>query len=572
MITRPTNLCTAVAAGSSLAKTLWPGSLTVTLPAPGEIAYIYSGSNVVGGVFASHPSIFSLLVDYAGVGAADRSPTFEMGELQVDGSLARPLHLVTIKGVTTSGTVANINPFTAAAVSATTFRLFDLDTITNYTDQERAIINLGGTEDNQPSQLIVDVTEANYYYFLCTGLDTMTSLLLVATPQLAPRQPGTVDGGGSPNPPADVNVAQVGGVNTSTGAGAVTSGTLRTTLASDDPAVAALGAVADAAVAQGAAGSISAKLRTATGQLNTLAGYLDGVEGLLAGGLPATLSSDGGLKTTLVTKIPAGDQLIGKVGIDQTTPGATNAVSPIAGVSGVAAGAGAVGTTTQRTTLASDDPAVATLGATTGAAVVTDANGTIQQYLRGLVKLFIGGVASLINVVGNVAGAATDSGNPIKVGGKYNTTQPTYTDGQRTDLQTDSRGNIMAYQATQLDYTNDVVGVADASGNRQRSADAMARALYTQSGFSFLNIVANGTNVVKSGAGILHSITFNTPGASANTITVYDNTAGSGTKIATIGGVPTTSGLTLRYDAAFGTGLTVVTATGTCADITVTYI
>lgn len=29
------------------------------------------------------------------------------------------------------------------------------------------------------------------------------------------------------------------------------------------------------------------------------------------------------------------------------------------------------------------------LGATTGAAVVTDANGTLQQYLRGLVKLFV---------------------------------------------------------------------------------------------------------------------------------------------------------------------------------------
>jgi len=42
----------------------------------------------------------------------------------------------------------------------------------------------------------------------------------------------------------------------------------------------------------------------------------------------------------------------------------------------------------QRTTLASDDPAVATLGATTGTKVVTDANGTIQQYLRGLVTFY----------------------------------------------------------------------------------------------------------------------------------------------------------------------------------------
>lgn len=52
-------------------------------------------------------------------------------------------------------------------------------------------------------------------------------------------------------------------------------------------------------------------------------------------------------------------------------------------------GAGAVAAGVQRVTLASDDPAVAALGATSGVAVVTDANGTIQQYLRGLVKLLI---------------------------------------------------------------------------------------------------------------------------------------------------------------------------------------
>lgn len=50
--------------------------------------------------------------------------------------------------------------------------------------------------------------------------------------------------------------------------------------------------------------------------------------------------------------------------------------------------------------------------------------------------------ASSLNaqVVGNAASAATDSGNPIKVGGKYNSTQPTFTDGQRGDIQLSSRG------------------------------------------------------------------------------------------------------------------------------------
>lgn len=52
--------------------------------------------------------------------------------------------------------------------------------------------------------------------------------------------------------------------------------------------------------------------------------------------------------------------------------------------------------------------------------------------------------ASNLNVqaVGNVAAGATDSGNPVKVGGKYNSTLPTYTDGQRSDLQVDTRGGL----------------------------------------------------------------------------------------------------------------------------------
>lgn len=55
-----------------------------------------------------------------------------------------------------------------------------------------------------------------------------------------------------------------------------------------------------------------------------------------------------------------------------------------------------------------------------------------------------GGVAGLAAVGGNVASGATDSGNPVKVGGKYNATLPTFTDGQRGDLQQDVNGNVRA--------------------------------------------------------------------------------------------------------------------------------
>ncbi len=75
------------------------------------------------------------------------------------------------------------------------------------------------------------------------------------------------------------------------------------------------------------------------------------------------------------------------------------------------------------------------------------------------------------------------------------------------------------------------------------------------------------TTTIKTGVGILHAITFNTKGASSNTLTVYDNTAASGTVIAIID--TTDKVTTLFYDCPFLIGLTVISATGTGADVTI---
>jgi hypothetical protein len=90
-----------------------------------------------------------------------------------------------------------------------------------------------------------------------------------------------------------------------------------------------------------------------------------------------------------------------------------------------------------------------------------------------------------------------------------------------------------------------------------------------EAGRSYGNYLANGSAVVKSGAGVLHSITVNTRGATGNVLTLYDNTAASGTKIATI---DTTAAVgAILYDVAFSTGLSIAMANGTAADITVSY-
>lgn len=51
---------------------------------------------------------------------------------------------------------------------------------------------------------------------------------------------------------------------------------------------------------------------------------------------------------------------------------------------------------------------------------------------------------SSLVVGGNVASGTTDAGNPVKVGGRYNTTLPTLTNGQRGDLQLGVRGALYA--------------------------------------------------------------------------------------------------------------------------------
>lgn len=101
------------------------------------------------------------------------------------------------------------------------------------------------------------------------------------------------------------------------------------------------------------------------------------------------------------------------------------------------------------------------------------------------------------------------------------------------------------------------------------SKAAAASLSVVAAGWSFANMATNTTTTHKSGAGTFHGISINTAGT-GSTATVYDNTAGSGTKIATISTAALLGG-PLVFDAAFATGLTVVTAGAGAADITVLY-
>jgi hypothetical protein len=80
------------------------------------------------------------------------------------------------------------------------------------------------------------------------------------------------------------------------------------------------------------------------------------------------------------------------------------------------AGAGVVGTGTQRITLASDDPAVAVLGTISDAAW-TSGDGTHDALLKAIAGAALD-TTTPSPVAGPVAHDAADSGNPVKIGGK----------------------------------------------------------------------------------------------------------------------------------------------------------
>ncbi len=84
-----------------------------------------------------------------------------------------------------------------------------------------------------------------------------------------------------------------------------------------------------------------------------------------------------------------------------------------------------------------------------------------------------------------------------------------------------------------------------------------------------VHVSALGNTTLKSGAGLPHSGCINAKGATGNTLTLYDNTAASGTILA----VMDTSAQvqTLLYDLTFTTGLTAALAAGTAADVIVTF-
>lgn len=200
-----------------------------------------------------------------------------------------------------------------------------------------------------------------------------------------------------------------------------------------------LGSLTDASVSAGATGSVSAKLRRLTTDLSSIDSKIPALgQALAAASIPVVLTS--AQLSTLTPLANAALETGGNLAVLAGTVTSSVLQANVKQINGITVlmGNGVTGTGSQRVTIASDN---------TPFAIKTDqtTHGTTDLVAADLTKVagqtaISSGVNGSQAIGGDTASAATDAGNPVKVGAKYNSTLPTFTDGQRGDLQIDSRG------------------------------------------------------------------------------------------------------------------------------------
>lgn len=216
-------------------------------------------------------------------------------------------------------------------------------------------------------------------------------------------------------------------------------------------------------------------------------------------------------------------------------------------------------TVTANVTIANGDDVA--LGSTTDPAItnpVTD--GTLIAFTRGILT----GINSIVTALGSLVvsgsvtiadgadvaqGATTDVAitNPATNGTLIGFTRGILTGVNSTVT---ALGTVIGHLVTLL--TDTAFIVTNTSDTVTNTADIVVNT----GAFSYNNISTNTTTAVKGSPGVLGSVVINTGGSVVGSVVVYDNTAGSGSIIATI---DAQIAGTYEYNATATTGITVVT-------------
>jgi hypothetical protein len=185
--------------------------------------------------------------------------------------------------------------------------------------------------------------------------------------------------------------------------------------------------------------------------INTIAGAVSGTE-MQVDVLTIAAGDNNIGNVDLASAIPAGSALIGKVGIDQTTPGTTNKVS---------LGTDIVTVKTDQTTHGTTDKVASDLTLIKGTATSVG-NGTANDGCQR-VTIASDNTAFSIIALGNIAHDSADSGNPIKIGGRASTTPVTaVAANDRVDAFFDVQGRQVVTQKA-LTATLSNVNASDSS-------------------------------------------------------------------------------------------------------------
>lgn len=163
--------------------------------------------------------------------------------------------------------------------------------------------------------------------------------------------------------------------------------------------------------------------------------------GVKNGANMVNLAADGSsnLLVSVNTALPAGTNLLGKVGIDQTTPGTTNGVQVNAALPAGTNVIGVVGNTQGSTTSGQSGPLVQAAVTTAGPTYTTGQTSPLSLDTSGNLRVnVVAGGSS-----GTVAQGSTTSGqNGMLTQGAVTTSAPTYTTAQTSPISLDTAGNL----------------------------------------------------------------------------------------------------------------------------------
>lgn len=178
---QPVTLCETTAVSSeTLEKTLFPGTLTTTLPTqPGAVANLLQSADTVGGVYRATQA-GAVLMSFAGVGSEGHTFTARIGQTNSSGTWTTPLGTVTV--TLGSVSVTALNPFTGV-VSASNWRpvkgvVIDED----LGNLGQLLADVDDPAANTPTRLAVDTSEGTYLYVALTSDSNGDQFLVVLTP------------------------------------------------------------------------------------------------------------------------------------------------------------------------------------------------------------------------------------------------------------------------------------------------------------------------------------------------------------------------------------------------------